>query len=110
MNSSISTREYRTAVACKGQFNFPQGIACDSSENVYVADRENHRVQVFTAEGKFVRMFGRHGQGKGELDRPISIAVHDGLLYVCEGVNGRVSVFTLEGQFVTSFGSQGLSA
>ena len=52
-------------------------------------------------------MFGRYGQGKGELDWPISIAVHDGLLYVGEGENGRVSVFTLEGQFVTSFGSKG---
>ena len=72
-----------------------------------MADRNNHRIQVFTAEGKFLRMFGRRGQGKGELDWPISIAVHDGLLYVGEGVNGRVSVFTLEGQFVTSFGSKG---
>ena len=52
-------------------------------------------------------MFGSCGQGKGELDWPISIAVHDGLLYVGEEGNYRVSVFTLEGQFVTSFGSEG---
>ena len=73
-----------------------------------MADTENQRIQVFTAEGKFLRMFGRCGRGKGELDTPISIAVHDGLLYVGEGRNGRVSVFTLEGQFVTSFRSKGL--
>ena len=91
----------------KGQFDYPQGIACDSTGNVYVADMDNHRIQVFTAEGKFLKMFGRCGQGKGELNSPIGIAVHDGLLYVGERVNHRLSVFTLEGQFVTSFGSKG---
>ena len=91
----------------KGQFNYPRGIACDSTGKVYVADTDNHRIQVFTGKGKFLRMFGRRGQGKGELNCPICIAVHDGLLYVSEGGNDRVSVFTLEGQFVTSFGSKG---
>ena len=72
-----------------------------------MTDRNNYCIQVFTAEGKFLMMFGRFGQGKGELNNPISIAVHDGLLYVGEGWNDRVSVFTLEGRFVTSFGSEG---
>ena len=30
-----------------GQFNFVRNIACDDDGWVYVADRENHRVQVF---------------------------------------------------------------
>jgi DNA-binding beta-propeller fold protein YncE len=37
-----------------GQFNLPHGIAVDRVGRVYVADRENSRIQVFTAEGKFV--------------------------------------------------------
>ena len=105
LHSDLST--FGNQGSGKGQFIRPQAIACDSTGNVYVADRNNHRIQAFTAEGKFLRMFGRCGRGKGELDTPISIAVHDGLLYVGEGYNGRVSVFTLEGQFVTSFGSMG---
>lgn len=36
-------------------------------------------IQVFTAEGEFLRRFGRHGRGRGKLDNPISIAVNDGL-------------------------------
>ena len=49
----------------KGQFISPWGIDCDS-DKVYVADTGNHHIQVFTAEGKFLRMFGRCGQGMGE--------------------------------------------
>ncbi len=59
----------------KGQFNYPYDVACDSTGKVYVADRNNHRIQVFTAEGKFLKMFGKHGDGRGELDCPISITI-----------------------------------
>src|SRR5436190_14540661 len=37
-----------------GQFNLPHGIALDRFGRVYVADRENSRIQVFTPEGKFL--------------------------------------------------------
>ena len=90
----------------KGQFNQPQGVACDSSGKVCVADTLNHRIQVFTAEGKFFRMFGRSGQGRGELGTPQFIAVDTGsMVYVSRG--HHVSVFTSEGKFVTSFGRKG---
>ena len=92
----------------KGQFQYPRGIACDSTGKVYVTDRDNDRIQVFTAEGKFLRMFGQRGQGKGKLYWPIGIAIDtSGIVYVSEGGNHRVSLFTSEGQFVTSFGRGG---
>ena len=40
-----------------------------------MADSGNHRIQVFTAEGKLLHMFGRHGQGRGELDWPVGVAI-----------------------------------
>ena len=40
-----------------GQFRLPHAIAVDRSNNVYVGDRSNRRVQVFDTEGKFLRMF-----------------------------------------------------
>lgn len=40
-----------------GQFNTPHSIATDAAGNVYVADRGNHRIQVFDGEGKFLRQF-----------------------------------------------------
>jgi DNA-binding beta-propeller fold protein YncE len=36
-----------------GQFNLVHNIACDDDGWVYVADRENHRVQVFDSNGKY---------------------------------------------------------
>src|SRR5437762_2060164 len=36
-----------------GQFNIPHNIATDDDGWVYVADRENHRVQVFDGNGKY---------------------------------------------------------
>lgn len=36
-----------------GQFNLPHNICCDPDGWVYVADRENHRVQVFNGDGKY---------------------------------------------------------
>jgi sugar lactone lactonase YvrE len=38
-----------------GQFNTPHSIATDADGNVYVADRGNHRIQVFDGDGKFLR-------------------------------------------------------
>ena len=36
-----------------GEFNLPHAIACDADGWVYVADRENHRIQVFDGNGGF---------------------------------------------------------
>ena len=36
-----------------GQFNIPHNICCDADGWVYVADRENHRVQVFDGNGRY---------------------------------------------------------
>src|SRR5499433_3488049 len=36
-----------------GQFNIPHNICCDADGWVYVADRENHRVQVFDGDGRY---------------------------------------------------------
>jgi DNA-binding beta-propeller fold protein YncE len=37
----------------EGQFNIVHNIATDSSGQVYVADRENHRIQIFGSDGQY---------------------------------------------------------
>ncbi|GAA5196138.1 peptidyl-alpha-hydroxyglycine alpha-amidating lyase family protein [Rugosimonospora acidiphila] len=36
-----------------GEFNLPHNIVCDADGWVYVADRENHRIQIFDGNGRF---------------------------------------------------------
>jgi peptidylamidoglycolate lyase len=39
----------------ENEFNIPHGIVLDENGNVYVADRENNRIQVFNPAGNFLR-------------------------------------------------------
>jgi len=46
----------------RGEFDQPHGIAMDSSGRIFVADRNNNRLQIFDQDGKFLaewRQFGR---------------------------------------------------
>jgi DNA-binding beta-propeller fold protein YncE len=87
----------------RGEFNAPWGITLDQQGHVYVADHKNHRVQKFTADGKFLAQFGSYGTRKGQLNRPSDVAVDpDGDVYVCDWANHRVQVFDPEGKIITS--------
>jgi peptidylamidoglycolate lyase len=39
----------------QSEFNIPHGISVDKNDNVYVADRENNRIQVFNSNGIFIK-------------------------------------------------------
>ena len=57
-----------------GQFQYPCGIFVSPAEEVYVVERAtnhntvNHRVQVFTLDGQYLRGWGNRGKGAGEFD------------------------------------------
>ena len=100
-----------------GQFRLPHAIAVDRRGTVYVADRENSRIQVFTAAGEYVTEW-RH------VDRPDDLYIDaDENLFVAElgfefgrmpanmsaaiprhAPHARVSVLTLDGEVQTRFG------
>lgn len=48
--------QWGTAGSGEGEFDTPHGITLDKDENVYVADRQNNRIQVFDKSGKFLRV------------------------------------------------------
>jgi tripartite motif-containing protein 71 len=66
-----------------GQFIRPLGIAVDLSNNIYVADSDNNRIQKFDNSGKFTTKIGSAGSGKGQLLVPAGVAVNSsGNVYV----------------------------
>jgi DNA-binding beta-propeller fold protein YncE len=99
-----------------GQFNLPHGIAIDRLGRVYVADRENSRIQVFSPEGKFLQQWTDTG-------RPMQIYFDaDDRAFVCDvgfraglfpfhvpppppARGAYVSVFDTEGQLLSRWGS-----
>ena len=56
-------------------FSMVAAVEFDADDNLYVLDVQNHRVVIFDRSGKFVRQFGRHGQGPGEFQFPMDMAV-----------------------------------
>jgi peptidylamidoglycolate lyase len=38
-----------------GEFNIPHSLSLDDNGNVYVADRENNRIQIFDSNGVFLK-------------------------------------------------------
>ena len=59
-----------------------------------VCDSENHRVQVFELNGKFITKFGTKGSGVGEFNIPVSTTVlSDGRIVVTDFRNHRIQIF-----------------
>ena len=88
-----------------GQFNIAHNIGADDSGRVYLADRENHRVQVFGSRGNFLTQWV-------DMARPCGLYIDRaaGLVYIGElgaaigandqatGLGPRVSVYDTEGR------------
>ncbi len=84
-----------------GQFHNPIGIAY-SDNHVYVADSLNHRIQVFDANGRFIRQIAVPDQG-----RPMNIAARNGKVYAADFWNDDVLIFGADGTLERTLGTPG---
>ena len=95
-----------------GEFNLPHSVCIDSDGYVYVADRENHRIQIFDANGKLENIWHN-------LHRPCGLHIdnsHPQMIYVGElppqfpfnegypNLGPRVSMHTLDGKRLARLG------
>ena len=87
----------------------PKGT-CDAPGHIYVADSCNHRIQVFTPDGQWMRSFGNPGLKLGSLSYPYDIVMSsEGHLYVCEFGNSRIQIFDSSGLPIEILGGPGAS-
>lgn len=110
------------------QFSAPAGIAVNrTTDDVYVADTGNNRIQRLSSDGTFISTFGwgvqdgsnalqtctsgcqagSAGNGDGELSSPSGIAIDPGTgdVFVADQGNVRIVHFTADGTYVGAFGS-----
>ena len=110
-----------------GQLTIPFGIAIDSSDNIYVVDTYNYRIQKFNSSYTFLRTWGwgvddgstefqvctsgcergKTGAGDGQFGGLTETADVDasGNLYVADRSNNRIEKFDSSGTFLTKWGT-----
>jgi hypothetical protein len=91
-------RELRNTKEGPGLFHTPHGIWVEG-DRVYLLDRENNRIQIFTTGGDFVDMWTH-------MERPTDMYVdREGIAYVSE-LEDHVSILDLNGNLIGRFGSE----
>jgi hypothetical protein len=105
--------QWGTTGSGSGQFYLIQGIAIDSSDNVYVTDvrtpgEVNSRVQKFKPDGTFITQWGTNGSGIGQfyLAEGIGTDTSDNV-YVADTANFRIQKFSSSGEYITQWGTYG---
>ncbi len=109
LKRKIGTTGHNHELTTPGDLAKPTGLAVDDDGNLYVCDTLNDRVEIFDADGKFIRTFGKAGDGPGYFARPKGIAIDgDNHIWVADGMQDRVQVFNQETQLLITFGGHGL--
>ena len=95
-----------TSGAGPGQFNHPHGLALDRARGdvVYVGDQENHRIQVFTRDGTFVRLWT---DPQFQHIHDVGIDPGSGDVYIGDYEADVLQRFTANGEFVAELGGTG---
>ena len=96
--------------AAVARLNHPSGVAADALGNLYIADRDNHRIRRVTPDGLITTIAGTGEAGNGgdgglavaaQLNSPSAVNLDTaGNLYIADTGNHRVRVVTAWGQIV----------
>ncbi len=89
----------------RGLLSKPAGITSDSQQRIYVTDLLQKRVVVYDRDGNFLRGIGK----KGQLERPVGVAVDEklGRVYVVDVKKHHIAVFDMKGKRVSTLGRRG---
>ena len=84
-----------------GQFDLVHGVAVDRDRRVYVGDRTNNRIQVFTENGDFIEEWP-------DISDPVGVFIdeNDGVWVISARLN-RILKYSLEGELQYYLGAYG---
>jgi DNA-binding beta-propeller fold protein YncE len=83
----------------------PINIALDTQGRLYVSDFGAYRVQVYDADGKYLRSIGEQGSNFGQFVRNKGVAVdRSNIVYVVDTAGDMVQMFNEEGRVLMWFG------
>jgi sugar lactone lactonase YvrE len=83
-----------------GQFDVAHGIAMDGAGRIWVADRENQRLQVFDQEGTFVREMKYAGL-------PCDLHIGSEHIFMVNGFAGQLLQLDRDGKVLAALGKEG---
>jgi sugar lactone lactonase YvrE len=84
-----------------GQFDLVHGLAIDRDRRVYVGDRSNNRIQIFTEEGKFIEEWP-------DISDPVGVFVDErDAVWVISARLNRILKYNREGELQDHFGAYG---
>ena len=98
------------------RFNRPLGMALHSDGRLFIADTNNHRIRVISADGATVFTYAGNGNpglvdgdvDAAEFNAPVSLAfATDGRLFVGDGANRRIRVISADGNTVSTYAGRG---
>ena len=84
----------------RGQFQVAHGIDIDGHGRIWVADRENQRVQIFTADGAYVREIRYAGL-------PCDLEIGPRSIFMVNGFAGQLLKLDQDGKVIAVLGKPG---
>ena len=80
----------------------------NTNGHIVLTDLKKHQIVITDMDGKQIRSFGKRGDGAGEFNLPVAVAIEkDGGIVVADSLNARIQRFTSKGDFVSKFGRRG---
>lgn len=81
-----------------GHPDLPFGIVVDQSNHMlYVADYCRDEIQVYTLDGQLQQIIAKRGTEPGDLNGPVDLVLHHGVIFVLDAGNARFQIFDLKG-------------
>jgi tripartite motif-containing protein 71 len=105
----LYSTQFGSSGSGNGAFSDPRAAAVDGHGDLWVTDASNHRIEEFSAAGKFLAAYGSSGMGKEQFGQPSGIDVNQstGNVYIADWTDNRIQELSSTGAFIRLFSTYG---